>query len=149
MKDRKRTRSSVISGSAASVSHTSAWHQPSGRPASFRISTKRRHDSGVVRAGLTMTGVPTATAGTVWCTIRFSGWLNALIAETTPIGSRCVNASRFADDAVCPIGICSPVIRGMCSMASLTPLMARRTSTVESTWGLPPSLVASRASSST
>ena len=49
-------------------------------------------DSGVRLAGLTITGQPAAIAGPTWCTIRLSGWLKALTATTTPIGSRCVKA---------------------------------------------------------
>ena len=47
-----------------------------------------------------MTGHPAAIAGATWCTIRFSGWLKALSATTTPIGSRCVKAIRPAEAGV-------------------------------------------------
>ncbi len=85
-----------------------AWHQPSGSPACRTRSTKRRQQSGVVPAGFTMTGQPTAMAGTTWCTIRLSGWLKALMATTTPIGSHVVNAERPADAGEWPIGTSSP-----------------------------------------
>ena len=45
----------------------------SGKPASRKICTKRRQESGVSAAGFTITGQPVATAGPTWCTIRFNG----------------------------------------------------------------------------
>src|SRR5690606_883597 len=83
-------------------------HQPWGRPASCRMSRKARQDSGVVLAGFTITGQPAATAVAVWCTIRFRGWLKALIEATIPIGSLMVKANRLTDAAVRPMGICEP-----------------------------------------
>ena len=40
------------------------WHHGSGRPASCTSATKSRQESGVALAGLTITGQPTAIAGT-------------------------------------------------------------------------------------
>ncbi len=99
-------------------------------------------------AGLTITGQPAAIAVTVWCIIKFRGWLKALIAATTPIGSLVVNAILFSDAFVNPIGICSPLSRDICSAASFTPLIARNISTFESWYGFPPSEAASFVSSS-
>ena len=94
MKLKKPTRASVTSCWLSSrLSITSAWHHAGGRPASCRSSVKRRQDSGVSVAGLTMTGQPAAMAGPTWCTIRLSGWLKALTATTTPIGSCWVKAN--------------------------------------------------------
>ena len=47
----------------AGRSTSSGWHHSSGRPASRRIRTKRKQESGVASAGLTITGQPAATAG--------------------------------------------------------------------------------------
>ena len=58
--------------------------------------------------GFTTKGQPAASAGATWCTIRFSGWLKALTATTTPMGSCCVNATRPADAALMSIGIARP-----------------------------------------
>ena len=99
-------------------------------------------------AGFTTTGQPAATAGATWCTIRFNGWLKALTATTTPIGSRCVKATRFADAALTFIGITWPACERGSSAQFLTPSMARATSTRASISGLPPSRAMSSASSS-
>ena len=65
MKLRNATRGSVASRSAKSLLvGMKVWHQGSGRPASCTKATKSRHDNGVVEAGLTITGQPTAIAGT-------------------------------------------------------------------------------------
>ena len=40
------------------------WHHGSGRPASCTSATKSRQESGVALAGFTITGQPTAIAGT-------------------------------------------------------------------------------------
>ena len=100
-------------------------------------------DSGVTSAGLTMQGQPTATAGATWWTIRFSGWLKALTATTTPMGSCVVMARRFMEDAFSPMGISEPCWVRSVSMHSFTPSMARATSTRLSGRGLPPSRAAS------
>ena len=143
MKLRKPTRGSAASSPARSLlSRASAWHQASGRPASCSIATKRKQESGVASAGLTMTGHPAAIAGATWCTIRFSGWLKALSATTTPIGSRCVKAMRPAEAALTFIGTTSPLSLRRSSQQLRTPSMARATSMRESTSGLPPSRAA-------
>ena len=65
MKLKKPTRGSVTSCWLSSrLSITSAWHHACGKPASCRSAVKRRQDSGVSVAGLTMTGQPAAMAGT-------------------------------------------------------------------------------------
>ena len=79
-----------------------------------------------------MTGQPLATAGPTWCTMRFSGWLKALTATTTPRGSRRVNATRPMVAGVVPTGITSPEFARSASMHRRTPSMARITSTFES-----------------
>ena len=64
MKLRKATRGSVAELLGQFVaSGTKLWHHGSGRPASCTSATNSRQDSGVVLAGLTMTGQPTAIAG--------------------------------------------------------------------------------------
>ena len=132
MKLRKPTRGSAASSPARSLlSRASAWHQASGRPASCNIATKRKQESGVASAGLTMTGHPAAIAGATWCTIRFSGWLKALSATTTPIGSRCVKAIRPAEAGLTFIGTTSPPSLRRSSQQLRTPSMARATSTRE------------------
>ena len=99
-------------------------------------------------AGLTMTGQPAAMAGPTWCTIRLSGWLKALTATTTPIGSCCVKANLPAEALLSPIGTTWPASERSSSAQCSTPSMARATSTRESTSGLPPSCAAPRARSS-
>ena len=149
MKLKKPTRGSVTSCWLSSrLSMTSGWHHSCGSPASCRMVAKRRQDSGVSVAGLTMTGQPAAMAGATWCTIRLSGWLKALTATTTPIGSRWVKASRPAEAALRFMGTTWPASERRSSAQCSTPSIARATSTRESTSGLPPSRAASRARSS-
>ena len=57
-----------------------------------------------VASHLMMTGHPAATAVPTWCTMRVSGWLNALTAATTPIG--CLMTTSLRSPAVA--GIVSP-----------------------------------------
>ena len=65
MKLRKVTRGSVASVSASSlVSGRKVWHHSGGRPASWTSPTNSMQESGVVLAGLMITGQPTAIAGT-------------------------------------------------------------------------------------
>jgi hypothetical protein len=67
MKLRNAIRGSVASAPASSfVSGRKVWHHASGNPASCTMATKSTHESGVAIAGLTMTGQPTAIAGTTW-----------------------------------------------------------------------------------
>ena len=76
----------VTSSSPPFLSQTTACAQPSGSPASFKISTNLIADIGVWVAGLIITGQPTAIAGITWWIAKLKGWLNAEIAATTPIG---------------------------------------------------------------
>ena len=65
MKLKNATLGWVASFSAKAVSSTtSVWHHAGGSPASWTSSTNRRQDSGVLVAGLIMTGHPVAIAGT-------------------------------------------------------------------------------------
>ncbi len=65
---------------------------PAGKPASVRISARRRAGAGTCGAGLTTTQFPAARAGaTLWAT-RFSGALNGVIAATVPTGHRVITA---------------------------------------------------------
>ena len=58
--------------------------QPSGRPASTRISASFSAEIGVWPAGFSTTALPAAIAGpSLWAT-RLSGKLKGLIAPTTP-----------------------------------------------------------------
>src|SRR5215469_4923528 len=66
MKLTKATRGSVASASASSLlSGRKVWHQAGGSPASCTVATSSKQESGVVDAGLMMTGQPTAIAGTI------------------------------------------------------------------------------------
>ena len=68
--------------------------QPAGgSPASCSSSARSSAESGVWDAGFSTTAHPAASAGAILCATRLSGKLNGLIAPTTPIGSRWVNAS--------------------------------------------------------
>jgi hypothetical protein len=65
MKLRNATFGWVAKRSARALSSTiNVWHQSGRSPASWTSATKRRQQSGVVFAGLTMTGQPVAIAGT-------------------------------------------------------------------------------------
>ena len=82
MKLKNATRGSVTICSAMSLLQGAKRHHSSGKPASYSIFTKALQLSGVALAGFTNTGHPAAIAGPTWCTIRFSGWLNADTATT-------------------------------------------------------------------
>ena len=64
--------------------------------------------AGVSSAGLIIIGQPAAIVGHTWCTIKFSGWLNALIANTGPIGNFLVNAILLDEALFRFIGISVP-----------------------------------------
>jgi hypothetical protein len=80
--------------------------------------------------------------------MRFTGWLNALTAATTPIGSCSVNAMRPADGGLMFIGITCPASVRSISAHEVTPSIARRISPRESMRGLPPSRAAASARAS-
>jgi hypothetical protein len=64
MKLRNATRGSVASFSANALSGgTKLWQKASGSPAACTSFTNSRQHSGVVLAGFTITGQPTAIAG--------------------------------------------------------------------------------------
>ena len=57
------------------------------------------------------TVLPDASAGASLCATMFSGELNDVIPQTTPRGTRMVNASRCALPGALSIGTISPVSR--------------------------------------
>lgn len=61
---------------------------PSGRPASANICAIANTDSGVSAAGLSTTVQPASRAGPSLLAARKNGTFHAVIAPTTPIGSR-------------------------------------------------------------
>ena len=83
--------------------------QPSGTPASIRISASLIAEIGVWPAGLSTTALPAASAGpSLWAT-RLSGKLKGLIAPTTPKGTRRTRPSLPTPAAEASIGTVSPV----------------------------------------
>mmetsp|Transcript_7806 Transcript_7806/g.13905 ORF Transcript_7806/g.13905 Transcript_7806/m.13905 type:complete len:277 (-) Transcript_7806:29-859(-) len=149
MKVKKATRGSQTSFSALATSFVmTAWQYSSGSPASRSIWIRSQQEIGVSSAGLTITGQPVAMAGMAWCTMRLSGWLNALTATTTPTGSCLVIAMRPMEAALRFMGISFPAWVRSVSMMTLIPSIALATSTLESSSGLPPSVAALSARSS-
>ena len=64
MKDKNPKRGSLTMRPITPMSKGSTiCAQPLGRPASWKISSTARHDSGVLGDGFTITGAPAATAG--------------------------------------------------------------------------------------
>ena len=61
---------------------------PSGRPASWRISTKRMIASGAYSLGLTITELPSAIAAAIFIEPSTSGAFHGAISRLTPTGSR-------------------------------------------------------------
>ena len=103
------TRSSSTSTSPISLAGpTRTLSQPAGRPASSSSSASVSAESGVWPAGLSTTAQPAASAGAILCATRLSGKLNGLIAPTTPIGSRSVNASLPSPAWAASMGTTSP-----------------------------------------
>src|SRR6266511_2476785 len=98
------TRTSPISGAGP----TSTLSQPGGSPASSSSSARNSADRGVWLAGLSTTAQPAASAGAILCATRLSGKLNGLMAPTTPIGRRRVNASFPSPACAASIGTISP-----------------------------------------
>ena len=103
---------------------------PAGRPhSSSRIRASVIADSGVWLAGFSTTGQPAAIAGaSLWAT-RLSGKLNGLIAPTTPIGIRSVNASLPSPAALASIGTISPASVRAATAANVNVETARWAST--------------------
>ena len=81
--------------------------------------------------------------------MRLNGWLNALIANTTPIGSFWVKATLLLEASLIFIGITLPASDFKTSTAASTPSAPLLISIIESWRGLPPSLVANLAKSLT
>jgi hypothetical protein len=61
---------------------------PGGNEVSARISPIMRAPTGVALAGFNTNGHPTASAGATLCATRFSGKLNGVMNEHTPMGTR-------------------------------------------------------------
>ena len=104
--------------------------------------------SGVCDAGLSTTGHPAAIAGATLCDTRLRGKLNGLIAPTTPIGTRSVNASLPTPASFASIGIMSPVSVRASTAANRNVPTARAASTRAAFSGLAASAAIERANSS-
>ena len=92
--------------------------------------------------------LPEASAGaTLWHTM-FNGELNAVMPQTTPRGTRIVNAMPMRLPGRASIGTISPTRRLPSSAETMNVCIARATSAVASVIGRPPSAVISAASSS-
>ena len=76
-----------------------------------------------------------------------SGELNEVMPQTTPRGTRIVNAMRCAWPGAASIGTISPTSRFASSAETMNVWIARPTSLVASAIGMPPSAVISPASS--
>ncbi len=139
---RRGRRRSRLEGPASTLS------QPGGRPASCSSSARRSAESGVCEAGLSTTAHPAARAGAILCATRLSGKLNGLIAPTTPIGTRIVNASLPSPACEASIGTTSPASLRASTAAIVYVDTARATSTRAALSGLPASAAIWRAASS-
>ena len=105
-------------------------------------------ESGVWLAGFSTTGQPAAIAGASLCATRLSGKLNGLIAPTTPIGTRRVNASLPSPAALASIGTMSPASVRAATAANVNVETARCASTRAVLIGLADSVAMMRARSS-
>ncbi len=83
--------------------------QPSGAPASTRISPSLIPEIGVWPAGLRTTAFPAASAGPSLCATRLSGKLKGLIAPTIPYGTRIATPNLPSPAADASIGTVSPL----------------------------------------
>ena len=97
---------------------------------------------------MSTTAQPAASAGAILCATRLSGKLNGLIAPTTPIGRRRVNASLPSPAWDASIGTISPASVRASTADIVYVDMARATSTRAAFSGLPASAAISRAASS-
>jgi hypothetical protein len=149
MKEKNAVRSLVTSCSATCPGLGSARHHSGGRPASRRMSTKARQDSGVADAGLTTTGQPVATAGADLVHDEVERVVEGADrhdhADGLPGGERPAGRPRRASR---PSGSRSRAGAGPPRRRARTPSMARSVSTRASVRGLPPSQAMRRASSS-
>jgi hypothetical protein len=82
------TSGCVTSRSEASRFAATMLITPGGKPASVTRSAIANSDSGSGSGALTTTVQPATSAGAVFCAMPGSGKLNAVIAATTPTGSR-------------------------------------------------------------
>ncbi len=103
---------------------------------------------GVCDAGFSTTGHPAAIAGATLCATRLSGKLNGLIAPTTPMGIRSVNASLPSPTSAASIGIISPVRPRASAAANVNVDTARAASARAVLMGLAASSAIVRANSS-
>ena len=143
------TRSSSTSTSPISdAGPTTTLSQPAGSPASSSSSASSRAERGVWLAGLRTTAHPAAKAGASLCATRLSGKLNGLIAPTTPIGCRSVNASFPSPARAASIGTISPASLRASTAANVYVDIARCASTRAAFIGLPASSEICRATSS-
>jgi hypothetical protein len=102
--------------------------------------------NGVRAEGFRTIVFPDASAGATLCATIFNGALNEVIPQTTPRGTRIVNAIRCACPGAASIGTISPVSRFASSAAMMKVWTVRPTSIVASAIGIPPSAVISAAS---
>ncbi len=121
---------------------------PVGRSVLSSSSPSSSADSGVLGAGLSTTGAPTAIAGATLCATRLSGKLNGLIASTGPLGTRRTYAIRPSAAASVSSRSTSPDCWRVSSAAQRNTDTARPTSPLAQNSGLPFSAVISSAISS-
>jgi hypothetical protein len=86
----------LTSAIVSSLPTVSTENAPAGRSVSASSSPSSSAESGVLGAGLTMIGAPTAMAGAILCATRFSGKLNGAMPSTGPRGTLRTIASRPA-----------------------------------------------------
>ncbi len=141
-------RGSATSSGARSLGTGRTENVPAGRSVSARIEPSSRAVSGVLGAGLTTIGAPTAMAGATLCATRFSGKLNGEMPSTGPLGTWVTSASRPVAAGSVSRRCSSPEARRASSAAQRKVETARPTSARAHLIGLPFSAVMSWATSS-
>ena len=96
MKETTGRRTSATRPGAASLPTGMTDHEPAGKSVSARISPSTNALKGVLGAGFTIIGAPTAIAGATLCATKFIGKLNGEIPSTGPCGNRRMIAIRPA-----------------------------------------------------
>ena len=142
------SRGSATSAGARSSGTSNTDTAPAGSSVSAKISPSNSADSGVLGAGLTTIGAPTATAGAILCATRLSGKLNGEMPSTGPRGKRRTSARRPVAAGSVSRRCTSPLHRRASSAAQRNVETPRATSTADHFSGLPDSAVISAATSS-
>ena len=130
---------SFQAGTICSGRPVTTFSQPSGRPASARVSASRPADRGVRSDGLRTTAQPAASAGATLCMTRLRGKLNGVMAATTPNGCGIVKPSGVTPGVSSSNCTVSDGSRRASSEAMRRVLTARDTSTLAAEIGLPAS----------